>query len=115
MKKVLLPIVLLLAMASPAKVQADCGQLANDYLAYKKVDADSARNAQEFGDGAHYLGYVWGYISGDAGRDYAVPRGVNAGQAAHVVGRFIRDNPQLWHLQNWDCVDRALISTWPKK
>ena len=98
-------------MASPAKA-LNCGDLADWYREFAKSGDDTSK-VSSFS--ALFLGYTWGYADGDAGRNYAIPPGVGAMQCAHVVGKFIRDNPQLWHLEIPDCVHRALIATWPKK
>ena len=98
-------------MASPAKA-LNCGDLADYYREFAKSGDDTSKVSSA---SAVFLAYGWGYADGDAGRNYAIPPGVDAVQVAHVVGKFIRDNPQLWHLPMGSCVHHALIATWPKK
>ena len=98
-------------VAPYANAEMNCGTLADFYLEYAKPKGDASRNW--FKDG-YFMGFVREYVLGDAGRDYAIPSGANARQANHVVGRWLRDNPQHWHLSEEQCVHRALSATWPK-
>ena len=110
MNKTLSWLLLVLVMASPAKAQTTCGELAGQYLDFLKERDDGT--ASSFSSG-YYQGFVWGYVLGDAGRDYEMPHGVTAEQVSRVVGTFLSNNRQMWHLPMWDCVHRALLDAWP--
>ncbi len=112
MNKVLLPIILLLAMTSPAKAELNCGALADDYLEVVKQESGLPFDQLAWG---FVHGYAKGFVDGDWSRDYAVPSSASVNQVVRVVGKWLRNNPDLWHLSANKCVHRALIETWPKK
>ena len=112
MNKILSWLLLFLVMASPAKAQTTCGELAGQYLDFLKERDGGTSNLFYSG---YYQGFVWGYVLGDAGRDYEMPHGVTAEQVSRVVGTFLSNNRQMWHLPMWDCVHRALLEAWPPR
>ena len=99
-------------VAPYANAEMNCGTLADFYLEYAKPKGDASRNW--FKDG-YFMGFVRGYVLGDAGRDYEMPHGVTAEQVSRVVGTFLSSNRQMWHLPMWDCVHRALLEAWPPR
>jgi hypothetical protein len=109
--KLLLPIILLFSLVSPAKALMTCGWLADYYLEYAKPKGDPTRL---WSKDAYFGGYVFGFTSGDDGRYFDIPLGVKAGQLAHVVGKYIQAHPEKWHLSSKRCTYDALKETWPK-
>lgn len=110
--KIFLPIILLFSLVAPAKAQMNCGTLAEYYLEYAKPTGDRTKNFQSSG---YFIGFVSGFRVGDDWRYFNVPNGVNDGQLSHVVGKWLRANPEKWHLGMNLCVYDALYATWPKK
>ena len=108
--KYLIPLVFLVAMASPVKAEYNCGTLAEYYLDYSKPEGTQGRSW--FREG-YYMGFVWGYVNGDHVLNDRVPQGVSAGQLSHVVGKWLRANPEHWHRSQYYCVERAVMETWP--
>jgi hypothetical protein len=60
--KLLLPIILLFSLVSPAKAEMNCGRFAKDYLEFRKPYGDLTRNTEAAG---HFLGFVAGFRLGD--------------------------------------------------
>ena len=90
-----------------------CGKIAEMYLEYVKPYNDPTKSLIF---SAFFIGYVSGYIYGDSGDKYShfnIPDGVDNGQLAHVVGKYLQAHPEKWHLGMNQCVYDALRATWP--
>ena len=100
----------MMSMISPAKADVSCGTLAEYYHQYAKPDhaPDKDMLSSEY-----YRGLVWGFLNGDSRRTYRPPNDVMVSQASHVVGSWLKSNPQHWHKPHVWCVHYALLETWP--
>jgi hypothetical protein len=66
-------------------------------------------------------GYCIGYVSGVAasytplpgGRNFCTPRTVTRGQLEAVTAKWLKANPEEWHLAPWRCVVNALAAAFP--
>ena len=108
--KFILPIVLLISLAAPAKASVSCGVLAEYYLEYAKAENDSTKD--ELG-ARYFFGYVSGFLAGDNNRWFDIPPEVNDGKLAHLVGKWLQAHPEKWHLGMNQCAFDALYATWP--
>ena len=109
--KLLLTIILLLSLVAPAKAEMNCGTLAEFNTFYK--DALNNSDASEGLMAGYFQGYTAGWASGDDGRYFKIPSGVDDAQIAHVIGKWLQAHPEKWHLAMNQCIFFALHATWP--
>jgi len=108
--KILLLIPVLALLTCPAKAEVNCGTLAQYYLDYVKPNNAPGKDMLSSG---YYMGLVWGFLNGDSRRGYRPPNDVTISQASHVVGSWLRSNPQHWQKPHVWCVHYALKEIWP--
>ncbi len=71
--------------------------------------------------GTFQEGYCIGFVSGVAasytpmpgGRNFCAPRTATRGQLEAVAAKWLKANPEKWHLAPWRCVVDALADAFP--
>lgn len=107
---ILLPTILPFSFIPSAKADVNCETLAEYYLDFAKPDNAPDKDMRSSG---YYMGLVWGFLNGDSRRTYRPPNDLTVSQASHVVGSWLRSNPQHGQESHVWCVHYALKETWP--
>jgi hypothetical protein len=116
----ILTAVLILAIATPTFAQffKTGSDLIPHWQAYKATEGPSATSKQSH-DSALFMGYVTGVcdavLQTDINFAKATSDQMTVGQVSVIVGKYLDDHPEEWHLSGAVIVRKALRKAFVKK
>jgi hypothetical protein len=111
-------LILLLTIAAPAMAQFKKGSdLAPLWRSYKKSTSKSS--STDYRNNSVFMGYVEGVtdalIMSDSELLGAIAESMTTDKACAIVGKYLDDHPEEWHLSGAVIVQKALRAAFVKK
>jgi hypothetical protein len=85
-------------VSTPVSAESSCVRLHTYWTEYKKDENDTTKSWYAHG---FYGGYITGWADSDTLLKF--PKGASYLQYAHVVGKWLENNPEKWHLSWGSC------------
>jgi len=103
--KVLLLGLFVLLMSFNALAQSMTGQQLLNGLELPNSDPNKLQYVKVVGD----ITFKW------EGQSHCKPEGATVGQAIAITEKFLKANPEIWHMNAYDITGVALGQAWPCK
>jgi hypothetical protein len=111
--KKLIAVVLVLMLSGPVSADGSCGALHGHWQDFKKIRSGELVGMQVLPSSRFYEGYVTGWVE-NSGLVITLPTDVTFDQLYAVVGKWLENHPEKWHLHRVECIYDALYDAFEK-